>query len=69
MKKLSEKREFTEERRWECGWDEHAVQQLRRLSRLPLSEKLRWLEQAQRMVIHMQASRSASGDEEDGCRN
>jgi hypothetical protein len=59
MKESSDNREFPEERQWECGWAEHEARQRRRLSRPPLSEKLRWLEQAQRMVVYMQASRSA----------
>lgn len=46
------------ERQWERGWDEHESMQLRRLARLPLAEKLLWLEQAHRVVIQLQASRS-----------
>jgi hypothetical protein len=35
---------------WERGWDEHERLQLQRLAKLPLSEKLAWLEEAQRIV-------------------
>ena len=50
-------RELLEERRWERGWAEHETLQRQRLSHLTLSEKLTWLEQAQRMANHLQASR------------
>lgn len=53
----SDKRELLGERRWECGWDEHESLQRQRLSCLSLCEKLIWLEQAQRVAIHLQASR------------
>lgn len=32
------------------GWDEHKMRQLVRLARLPFSEKLQWLEDAQELV-------------------
>ena len=38
---------------WEAGWDAHALAQLERLARLPLSEKLRWLEEAHQIVRHL----------------
>lgn len=38
---------------WEHGWNGHERQQLERLSRLPLSEKLRWLEEAHHLVLHL----------------
>jgi len=57
MKKPSDRRELLKERRWECGWDEHESLQRQRLSCLSLSEKLMWLEKAQRMAVHLQASR------------
>ncbi|MBN2241099.1 MAG: hypothetical protein JW793_00300 [Acidobacteria bacterium] len=62
MKHASEKGALLKERRWERGWEEHESLQRRRLSHLSLSEKLRWLEQAQRMVCSLKASRPASVD-------
>ena len=38
---------------WEKGWDGHHEDQLRRLARLPLTEKLKWLEEADRVVRHL----------------
>ena len=38
---------------WEQGWEGHETQQLERLSRLPLSDKLRWLEEAHHLVLHL----------------
>lgn len=38
---------------WERGWDGHESHQRERLSRLPLSEKLRWLEEAHYLVLHL----------------
>ena len=42
-----------EERLWESGWQGHTLAQRRRLARLSLAEKLRWLEEAQRLVGHL----------------
>ena len=44
----------TAERCWEPGWEGHAREQRRRLSLLPLTDKLEWLEQAHLVVRHMQ---------------
>ena len=41
------------EHEWERGWDAHESAQRRRLARLPLAEKLQWLEEAQRVLEHM----------------
>ncbi len=38
------------------GWERHREAQLRRLAQLPLTEKLAWLEEAQRLVEHLQNS-------------
>ena len=38
---------------WEQGWDGHETHQRERLARLPLSEKLRWLEEAHHLVLHL----------------
>lgn len=53
-----------EERVWESGWDGHAAAQRRRLAKLPLSEKLRWLEEAQRLLAHLAKGRAPKGDGE-----
>ncbi len=42
--------EKPEEHQWETGWDGHVDAQRIRLAALPLSEKLAWLEEAQRVV-------------------
>lgn len=62
-----------DEREWPAGWDEHRRAQLRRMAALPLSEKIAWLEEAQRVAISLRAgkpsaapldvARSPSGDE------
>jgi hypothetical protein len=41
---------------WEHGWDEHERFQLQRMARLPLSEKLAWLEEAHRLVMRISKS-------------
>jgi hypothetical protein len=45
------------DRVWEHGWQDHSRRQLERLARLPLSEKLVWLEEAHRLVLHMTGER------------
>jgi uncharacterized protein YciW len=47
------------EQTWERGWDDHALQQLRRLARLSLAQKIAWLEQAQRVAQHLTAQKAA----------
>ena len=42
---------------WDCGWESHRQAQLERLARLPLADKLEWLEQAHVVVLHLQDSR------------
>jgi hypothetical protein len=55
-----------DERRWERGWEEHTLAQRRRLARLPLVEKLRWLEEAQQIVERMRRDRGPKdGERED----
>lgn len=49
-----------DERVWERGWDGHARAQRLRLARLPLSDKLDWLEEAHRVVRHLTRSRRAA---------
>jgi hypothetical protein len=43
---------------WERSWDEHERLQLQRLARLPLADKLAWLEEAHRVVLHLAAMKS-----------
>ena len=43
------------QRVWEKGCEDHNRLQLERLARLPLSEKLAWLEEAHRLVRHIQS--------------
>jgi hypothetical protein len=38
---------------WEQGWDDHEMQQLRRLAKLSLPEKIAWLEEAHRLVMQL----------------
>lgn len=45
-----------QERIWERGWEGHELAQLQRMARLPLSEKLDWLEQAHDLVLNIQRS-------------
>ena len=45
------------EQLWEDGWDGHRQAQMRRLARLPMWEKLGWLEEAHNIVRHLQAQR------------
>jgi hypothetical protein len=45
---------------WERGWDGHNQTQRRRLARLSLGEKLRWLEEAQQLVWRLSQERDRS---------
>ena len=49
---------------WDRGWEEHRRRQLERLARLPLAEKLEWLEEAQRLAetLHAQRRPAAGSD-------
>ena len=42
--------ELNQARYWERGWTGHELAQMRRMARLPLSEKLAWLEEAHRLA-------------------
>ena len=44
-----------DQRVWERGWEGHAEAQRRRLAKLPLAQKLAWLEQADRVIRHLTA--------------
>lgn len=45
------------ERLWERGFEGHERAQLLRLAKLPLADKLDWLEQAQRSALALAAAR------------
>ena len=51
-----------DERVWEEGWDEHERRQRARLGALSLYEKLGWLEEAHRLVLHLRKGRPAETD-------
>ena len=57
-----------DERVWEVGWEGHSRAQRRRLARLPFADKLRWLEEAQQVLLHlaMDRKRRGDGDRRDG---
>ena len=38
---------------WERGWDGHEKAQLKRMSKLSLREKIKWLEEAQEMLENL----------------
>ena len=46
---------------WERGFEGHELAQLARLAALPLREKLRWLEEAHRMVRHLRGASDQHG--------
>jgi len=58
-----------EEHEWEVGWEGHAQAQRLRTARLTMIQKLQWLEDAHRVVTHLQKSRSAAGEVRDRSRN
>jgi hypothetical protein len=47
---------------WESGWDGHELAQMRRLAKLTMEQKIRWLESAQEMVWWMQQSQPAKNE-------
>ena len=47
----------TEPIKWPRGWEESELAGLCHVARLPMSVKLEWLEDAARMVEHIQRSR------------
>jgi hypothetical protein len=52
-----------QDRFWEAGWAGHESAQRGRLARLPLALKLEWLEETQRLIERIQATRRpAPGD-------
>jgi len=48
----------SDEHIWERGWDEHERMQMLRLARLPLPEKLAWLEEISQVAEHLRRSRT-----------
>lgn len=50
---------------WEQGWGGHESQQLERLSKMPLPEKLQWLEDAHHLVLHLSGAVAAPRDPDD----
>ena len=57
--KKVDKEELNPERYWEHGWDGHERAQRLRLARIPMSEKLSWLEMMHRIVNHMARRRNS----------
>lgn len=49
---------------WEQGWDGHEQAQLRRMAQLSLYDKIGWLEEAHRMVRHIQGARTSEAPPE-----
>ena len=47
---------------WEQGFEDHEIQQLRRMARLTLPEKLQWLEDAHRLVMRLEAERKGKAE-------
>ena len=46
-----------ENQAWEPGWEGHRRHQLKRLAALSLAEKLAWLEEAHRLVLHLKSQK------------
>lgn len=47
---------------WPRGFEEHTLAQRRRLAKLPLSERLRWLEEAHEVARKLERRRAEEGD-------
>ncbi|MFN0150099.1 MAG: hypothetical protein ACKVU1_05205 [bacterium] len=56
----------SDERIWERGWDGHERAQRERMARLPLWEKIAWLEEAQRVARALGARHAPAADAPDG---
>jgi hypothetical protein len=50
-----------DERSWEQGYEDHELQQLRRLAKLTPEQKLEWLEEAHRLVLQLETAKKAAG--------
>ena len=57
---MSKANDSDQQRVWERGWDEHERLQLLRMAKLPLSQKLEWLEQAHRLVRLFESQRKSA---------
>jgi hypothetical protein len=53
----SEFRDVNPDQGWDVGWEGHELAQLRRFAAWPLSEKLRWLEEAQKLAEQLERAR------------
>ena len=53
MNEPQQNQALVSERVWEQGWKDHSRRQLERLASLSLADKLVWLEEAHRLVMHM----------------
>ena len=49
------------ERVWEKGWEEHEQRQRERLARLPLPEKIAWLEETHRLIEQLNPASESTG--------
>jgi hypothetical protein len=47
------------DRSWTAGWEAHEAAQLRRLARLPLWQKLQWMEEMNRIIRHLRTQTPA----------
>lgn len=43
---------------WDRGWEAHEREQQRRLAKLSLYEKVKWLEEMQEMIEHLRKQRN-----------
>jgi hypothetical protein len=57
--------EQRDEGQWPRGFDGHEEAQRRRLARMPFTEKLRWLEEADRLVRHLTTKADVRGPSSD----
>ena len=64
--KIENSADSNTEQSWERGWSDHEQQQLERLSKLTLAQKLAWLEEAHRLVRQLEAARRSSESFEQG---
>jgi hypothetical protein len=55
---MNETNDYGSEHVWERGWEDHRIQQMRRMAKLPFALKLQWLEEAQRLAKQLQKTRA-----------
>jgi hypothetical protein len=63
---VNSENESNSEQVWESGWEDHRQKQLERLAKLPLSEKLAWLEEAHRLVRNLEQARANESKKNGG---